>query len=223
MVRYYRKRNSTYWARKYLSGKTITKIVKREQLRSAETKEEEQRVSRQGLTHCTLQYDQLLTTIPWGTKPDERLGSEIYIRGFKFNVVAATPVGSSPVWYDFWFIRTSPEFKQSNISSLQFLKDQYDADTYLNTKLDKVKVLYHRRLQITPAFSTQAGMRSFKHWEPINSKHIFELAKADGTAGVDGLYYNYFILTRAFVVGGVPGTTSCGGLEIDIRTYFKDM
>jgi hypothetical protein len=204
-------------------GKYITSVVKREQLRAAETKEKEQKVYRGGMTHCTLQYDQLLTTIPWGTKPDERLGSEIFLRGFKFNIIANTPVGSSPVWYDFWFIRTSPEFKQSNIASLQFLKDQYDADTYINVKLDKVKVLYHRRLQITPAFSTQSGMKSTKHWERINAKHIFELAKADGSAGVDGLWYNYFILTRAYIVGGTAGTTNCGNMEVDIRTYFKDM
>lgn len=214
MVRYYRRSNR----RTNFSGKKIAQIVKKEQLRAAETKETEEVWYQGGMTHCTLYNTQLLTQLNQSIQESGRIGSSVYLRGIKLNIVANTPVGSSPCWYDVYMIRTSPEYTQANIASLQFLKNRGDADSYINTKLDKVKVLYHRRLQVTPAFSTQSGMRATKHWEPINSKHLFEAANSD-----NGLYYNYFLICRAYIVGGVVDTTNSGNMEVNIRTYFKDM
>lgn len=215
MTRYY-PRNNRRKARNY--GKYITRIVKREQLRAAETKETEEVWYQGGMLHCTIYSTQLLTQMNQSIQDTGRIGSEVYLRGFKFNIVANTPIGSSPCWYDVYVVRTTPEFTQANIASLQFLKNRADADSYINTKLDKVKVLYHRRLQVTPAFSTQSGMAATKHWEPINSKHVFETANSD-----NGLYYNYFLICRAYIVGGVVDTTNSGNMEVNIRTYFKDM
>lgn len=95
----------------------------------------------------------------------------------------------------------------------------------LNYSFDskKCRILWSRKMQLTPQIANNVGRIGFKQWIPINKKIVFK----DWQASYELKGWNYYVYVFP---GGAKETINGGGtasrlgtIQWDIKVYIKDM
>lgn len=159
-----------------------------------------------------------------GTNNNNRLGSEIFLDGFLFNLILELPntasIGSISYRcriyadHDNTFSASTPTVvQQINMQSVGFLGIG-NTVTALNDKW-QVKCLYDHVVTLDQTVSTGRNQHAIRKWLPIKKKISYD------TAGFLKLE-NYYMVVSPWISNGTLNTTNCGFFESTVGMYFKE-
>lgn len=209
-----------------LGNRAVKRIVKREVMKSEETKKVVSNYTLSGGTHANL-YTTQLSNLSQGNTGTTRVGDKVFYCGFivKGFITPSTSITNS-LWRLYIIQHRDSYTGVANAwngstaagTSMLFRGGIVDPTAILNT--DDVKVLCQRTINLSQKFSGEVQEKFFKMNCRIMKQYQFRTG-----ASTDGEYYNYYLLALPYSTTPgfqVTGSTAVGNLTITAEQIFKD-
>lgn len=197
-------------------------IMRRQALKSEETKENPNTVNTLNAMHFT-HYTLPVCAIGQGTSSSSRVGDKVFLcsLNLKLSIVASVP-------YSIWriiIVKTRNSYPALTVTSWgtgMGTSDLYrvgngDPTSIYNS--DKVNIVAHRTCRLNAKFSGDVSTQQCKLSVPVMQSYQF---KTDSV--YEGEYYNYYAVLIPYVTTGTPvaGSTVAGVVSASTEVIFKD-
>lgn len=211
----------------------LNALIKRQALKSEETKEMIRVVGSSTFNHSTV-YNTKLNALDQGTSQQQRVGDKVFYCGINMKFLVMPAVANST--WRIYVVKARQSSSTTNHTSfdgsspaiggsLMFRNGDTNPYSLLNT--DDVTVLCSKTLKVDQKFSGETNIsRIFK----MNCKIMKNFQYQTGTTinsvwtpSQDGEYFNYYLVVVPFShVAGATTSTNVGQLYVTVEQVFKD-
>lgn len=198
--------------------------MRRVALRQLETKDYPYVITGSALLHNSTTTFNLNYYIGQGTGDANRIGDEIFLKGFKVGLQINPSTGYSAISYRVLLIRSKQAVYNTSISYSNIFKQSSSSNLVNPVDTEKVTVLKSRTVKYvspvlvnaTPTYATRPV--TVNMWCNMRNQKF----KYDGDNSGFGKFYNYYLVVMPYAVGGSDGVTNLGTALGHTTVYYKD-